>query len=534
MRPLQLEMTAFGPYAQKEVIDFTKLGDKRFFLITGPTGSGKTTILDAITFALYGTPSGDLRDNRSLRSDYATPDHKTDVLFTFSNQDKVYEVTRTPEQELTKQRGEGTRTVPAGASLVEIRPDGERNILGKTNNAVTQAIEGILGFQARQFRQLMVLPQGEFRRFLVADSKERKKILETLFKTEQYSQIEDRLDAKAKALEQKYQQAVQHYKALLEAAGAESPEALKEQLVQEEAQEKALEAQRKSSQEAYQKAQEAFQNAQQTSHLFKRLDQCKQQQKQLTAQEPALAELRQKLVLLDEAQKLHPFYENALKATQEKKKADYNAAQALANWTAAQKELTACLAKANQTNKDALQEQANQCREEMTRMAVVSGETVRLAQQLVDGKPCPVCGALEHPSPANETQKDRQALQAKIQAMENRLKELDRLQRELDRAQAQVNQAEGSCKASQQHAQEAEKLFEAEREAFRAALEASSFADQHAFLAAHSQLEHKADWQAQLDRYREQKARLEGERESLEKQLEGKTLPELPPLEEAV
>lgn len=534
MRPLQLEMTAFGPYAQKEVIDFTKLGDKRFFLITGPTGSGKTTILDAITFALYGTPSGDLRDNRSLRSDYATPDHKTEVLFTFSNQDKVYEVTRTPEQELTKQRGEGTRTVPAGASLVEIRPDGERNILGKTNNAVTQAIEGILGFQARQFRQLMVLPQGEFRRFLVADSKERKKILETLFKTEQYSQIEDRLDAKAKALEQKYQQAVQHYKALLEAAGAESPEALKEQLVQEEAQEKALEAQRKSSQEAYQKAQEAFQNAQQTSHLFKRLDQCKQQQKQLTAQEPALAELRQKLVLLDEAQKLHPFYENALKATQEKKKADYNADQAQANWTAAQKELTACLAKANQTNKDALQEQANQCREEMTRMAVVSGETVRLAQQLVDGKPCPVCGALEHPSPANETQKDRQALQAKIQAMENRLKELDRLQRELDRAQAQVNQAEGSCKASQQHAQEAEKLFEAEREAFRAALEASSFADQHAFLAAHSQLEHKADWQAQLDRYREQKARLEGERESLEKQLEGKTLPELPPLEEAV
>ena len=89
MRPLQLEMTAFGPYAQKEVIDFTKLGDKRFFLITGPTGSGKTTILDAITFALYGTPSGDLRDNRSLRSDYATPDHKTEVLFTFSNQEKA-------------------------------------------------------------------------------------------------------------------------------------------------------------------------------------------------------------------------------------------------------------------------------------------------------------------------------------------------------------------------------------------------------------------------------------------------------------
>lgn len=76
MRPQILTMTAFGPYAGVETIDFTQLGDKRFFLITGPTGSGKTTILDAITFALYGTPSGDLRDNRSLRSDYATPDQK--------------------------------------------------------------------------------------------------------------------------------------------------------------------------------------------------------------------------------------------------------------------------------------------------------------------------------------------------------------------------------------------------------------------------------------------------------------------------
>ena len=98
MRPLKLVMTAFGPYAGEEAIDFTRLGDNQFFLITGPTGSGKTTILDAITFALYGTASGDLRDNRSLRSDYATPDQKTEVQFTFRNQDRTYEVIRTPEQ----------------------------------------------------------------------------------------------------------------------------------------------------------------------------------------------------------------------------------------------------------------------------------------------------------------------------------------------------------------------------------------------------------------------------------------------------
>lgn len=99
-------MQAFGPYADKETIDFTVLKNHQLFLITGPTGSGKTTILDAMTFALYGTASGDLRENRSLRSDYASPKVKTEVQLVFTNQDRTYEVTRTPEQELVKQRGE--------------------------------------------------------------------------------------------------------------------------------------------------------------------------------------------------------------------------------------------------------------------------------------------------------------------------------------------------------------------------------------------------------------------------------------------
>ena len=106
MKPLTLTMQAFGPYAQREEIDFTRLGEQRLFLITGPTGSGKTTILDAITFALYGTASGDLRENRSLRSDYAPPTLKTEVTLTFTNHSHTYEVTRTPEQILQKQRGE--------------------------------------------------------------------------------------------------------------------------------------------------------------------------------------------------------------------------------------------------------------------------------------------------------------------------------------------------------------------------------------------------------------------------------------------
>ncbi|MFR9126504.1 MAG: ATPase, T2SS/T4P/T4SS family [Acidaminococcus intestini] len=129
MKPRRLMMQAFGPYADKETIDFTVLKNHQLFLITGPTGSGKTTILDAMTFALYGTASGDLRENRSLRSDYASPKVKTEVQLVFTNQDRTYEVTRTPEQELVKQRGEGTRSVPAGACLVEIDDKGNARSL---------------------------------------------------------------------------------------------------------------------------------------------------------------------------------------------------------------------------------------------------------------------------------------------------------------------------------------------------------------------------------------------------------------------
>ena len=226
MKPRRLMMQAFGPYADKETIDFTVLKNHQLFLITGPTGSGKTTILDAMTFALYGTASGDLRENRSLRSDYASPKVKTEVQLVFTNQDRTYEVTRTPEQELVKQRGEGTRSVPAGACLVEIDDKGERTLLASSYGAVTREVEAILGVKAAQFRQLMVLPQGEFRRFLMADSKERRIILETLFKTQAYRKLEEALDARAKALKKDYEETAAQKTHLLEQAQTASLEEL--------------------------------------------------------------------------------------------------------------------------------------------------------------------------------------------------------------------------------------------------------------------------------------------------------------------
>lgn len=534
MRPLELVMNAFGPYAGEETIDFTRLGENRFFLITGPTGSGKTTILDAITFALYGTASGDLRDNRSLRSDYATPDRKTGVRFTFRNQDRTYEVTRTPEQVLNKQRGEGTRTVPAGASLVEILPEGERKVLGTSNSAVTRAVEQLLGFQARQFRQLMVLPQGEFRRFLVADSKERKTILETLFKTGQYSALEDALDARAKVLKKQHEECRQKYQLLLESAGTDSPAALKQRIQEEQQQAKDLETQAAQAQKAASAALETLQQGQQLAYTFQRWQEGQKRKEALAAQADTIRDLQQRIRWLDEALKLHPIYDRTRKA-----KAQLDTAQALfqkarEDLQSAQERLRQQLASATETNTHALQEQMVRVREQLARMTAVSGETVRLAQTLVPGVPCPVCGSPDHPQPATQTRKAQEELARKTRAMEEEIARLNRKQKALEKAQKEADQAAGSCKTAEENLAAAQNAFEADREAYKTALDQSPFPDQHTFVAAHKALASKPLWQEQVDRYRQQADSLQGELKILADQLKDKTPPDLAPLQEAV
>ena len=534
MRPLELVMNAFGPYAGEETIDFTRLGENRFFLITGPTGSGKTTILDAITFALYGTASGDLRDNRSLRSDYATPDRKTGVRFTFRNQDRTYEVTRTPEQVLNKQRGEGTRTVPAGASLVELLPEGERKVLGTSNSAVTRAVEQLLGFQARQFRQLMVLPQGEFRRFLVADSKERKTILETLFKTGQYSALEDALDARAKVLKKQHEECRQKYQLLLESAGTHSPAALKQRIQEEQQQAKDLETQAAQAQKAASAALETLQQGQQLAYTFQRWQEGQKRKEALAAQADTIRDLQQKIRWLDEALKLHPIYERTRKAKTQLDTAQALLQKAREDLQAAQERLRQQLASATETNTHALQEQMARVREQLARMTAVSGETVRLAQTLVPGEPCPVCGSPDHPQPATQTRKAQEELARKTRAMEEEIARLNRKQKALEKAQKEADQAAGSCKTAEENLAAAQKAFEADREAYKTALGQSPFPDQHTFVAAHKALASKPLWQEQVDRYRQQADSLQGELKILADQLKDKTPPDLAPLQEAV
>jgi len=130
MRPLKLIMRAFGPYAGETVIDFDKLDGRHLFLICGPTGAGKTTILDAMCYALYGRTSGD-RTGSHMRSDYANGEQPTEVIFDFMIGGKTYRASRSPEQMLNKKRGEGLRKVPMKASLSELEEGKEINTVTK-------------------------------------------------------------------------------------------------------------------------------------------------------------------------------------------------------------------------------------------------------------------------------------------------------------------------------------------------------------------------------------------------------------------
>jgi exonuclease SbcC len=231
MRPLTLTMSAFGPYADQQVLDFRQLGQRNFFLIYGPTGAGKTSILDAICYALYGETSGAERgDIRKIRSDAAAPDSVTRVVLDFALGDARYRVERSPEQQQARKRGAGMTTMRPKATLwcrTGVDNDSaEGMVLATQESKVTAEVERLLGFRSEQFRQVVLLPQGQFRRLLLAGSNDREKILEVLFQTETYRRIELALKEAAKEIESTVQDLRQRQQLILEQAEVASGEDL--------------------------------------------------------------------------------------------------------------------------------------------------------------------------------------------------------------------------------------------------------------------------------------------------------------------
>ena len=190
MRPKKLTISAFGPYADKTEIDFSKLGEGGLYLITGDTGAGKTTIFDAITFALYGRASGEVRDPAMFRSKYAEPSTETFVELVFSYQGK--NLSRAPESGIYgSEKNEAPDRLLEKAEAQLIYPD-ERQPVTKAKD-VTAAVEQLLGLSYDQFTQIAMIAQGDFQKLLLAGTTQRGEIFRQLFHTGLYQQIQMKL-----------------------------------------------------------------------------------------------------------------------------------------------------------------------------------------------------------------------------------------------------------------------------------------------------------------------------------------------------
>lgn len=201
MRPLQLVLEGFESYCNKTEIDFEKLGEKGIYLISGDTGAGKTTIFDAITYALYGSSSGEDRETSMLRSTQADETKETYVKLTFTVGGQKYRVTRNPEYERKSKRGEGVTKENANALLEYF--DGRPPV--ESIKKVDIAVQAILKLNCSDFRQIAMIAQGKFEKFLLAQTSEKIGIFRNIFKTDCYNQLQERLNKNSSELQNEYE-----------------------------------------------------------------------------------------------------------------------------------------------------------------------------------------------------------------------------------------------------------------------------------------------------------------------------------------
>lgn len=483
MRPLKLIMSAFGPYAGSTEVDFTSLGERGLYLITGDTGAGKTTIFDAITFALYGEASGEIREASMLRSNYADEKTPTFVELSFVLGGKEYRVRRNPEYNRPKARGEGFTLQKSDAELT--LPDGK--IITRQKDVNQQIVE-ILGIDRSQFTRIAMIAQGDFRKLLFASTEERKKIFQKLFHTHLYQSLQEELKRISAQMRKEFEKASasldQYAEGIL--CGEEDPlfdmvlqarehqipvvkiaELLKQLIDSDRMSESGLERQEKdlsekisssdktltvAAEQKKQKASLASAKAQQ-QHEIDRASACQEALKKAKLQQPKIEELTQKAAdlkaqileyeRLDElisevtevsrktsdnqrdlkykSEKLESLQitlqaqkqelgslqdageqEAKLTAQRDKMQQRVEDLDGLQMELAHLHQIDKKLSKAQQEYR-AIQETAekSQASYDHMRKAYLDEQAGILAQDLIDGQACPVCGATHHPHPAN-------------------------------------------------------------------------------------------------------------------------------------
>jgi exonuclease SbcC len=310
MKPIKLTMTAFGPFANTEVIEFNALGDKPLFLINGATGSGKTTILDGICFALYGKTTGDERQAAQMRCDYADVNSIAKVELVFELKGNQYRIVREPDQHRPKVRGGGFTKHSARAELYQVVADDDETLMvaAKVTEA-TKAIEDMTGLNVEQFRQVMVLPQGEFRRLLMADSADRQKVFSQLFQTHMYTRIESVLKDQSAGLRQELEALRNQQKGILGSADLTDEETLERELAREKPLLSAATAKKNAAQLLLDNAKNEHLTGNKITDDFARLRSEEQRLVDLSMQESGVVLLQSELARAHESVKLKSNYE---------------------------------------------------------------------------------------------------------------------------------------------------------------------------------------------------------------------------------
>lgn len=297
MKPLRISMTAFGPFVGTEKVDF-KDYQGNLFLIYGPTGSGKTTIFDAMCYALYGATSGDMKTGKQMCCNLPNASAITEVTFDFEIGDTSYRVVRRPEQTKPKANGNGTTKVLHAALVYELASAAAEDakddglLLVSRPRDVSEKIHELLGFEAAQFRQVVLIPQGDFRQLLTANSVEREKILKVLFNTDVYSQIQDALGKRISTLNKSCDKVVAGRDERLRLVGAVNVEEVEEFIMEREAEGKELKMQAAKANDRFQKIQEKFSKVKSVHDRFVELDEANVQQSELAGEQDKIAELK--------------------------------------------------------------------------------------------------------------------------------------------------------------------------------------------------------------------------------------------------
>ena len=456
MRPERLRISAFGPYAGEEDMDFSVLENHTLFLICGPTGAGKSTILDAMCYALYGKTSGAVRSGEDLRSNYVGYDRKTYVEFDFAIGDRHYRIYRSPTQLLERQKGDRSKPVEhkGKADFYEIDEEGKEKA-HITSKGVDSAVEKLLGVGLEQFRQIILLPQGDFRKLLLADSSDRQKIMEQLFQTGIYLVFEKRLQEETQKLKTEYSRGELQRTTLLETCRSESEEELEKQA---EINEKVLKEKETEFMQADKEQQvflRAYDEANMLHGAFLRLETAETALKRMEEKRKEKEELRRHIKMIRAAQSVTKEWSEAVNAKKQqrtaaetlekaaadlpvKEKAKAETEQALALFEKEkpkQKERIEMKGKLEQYRNPSRsygtakreaerlvgiyavkQKEAERLREQVSaaekkaaedkknwlcrNRIFMEGQAFVLAEKLTDGQPCPVCGSLSHPAPA--------------------------------------------------------------------------------------------------------------------------------------